>query len=235
MRARSLCLSGSQAAEADSTDLRATISAMPPAGGGATCATIAAPQNGNVTMPVEFISGTVAVFACNPTYQLAGAGTVTCLLNGQPSGTTPSCTLIPILGLQSYPGSSCKAVYADYARHNLLSSLESGSQWLRLGRTTMQVYCDMDTTVRGGVGGWTLCGKLNRNGPGDRLLANGFGRSFTSGDDMATLGTFRCIGFGLISDLHSGKPPRGRCDVLREQTRPMMFAVLRGMAARALT
>lgn len=185
------------AAEANNTALRATLSAMPAAA--ATCATLAAPQNGNVAMPVEFISGTVAVFACNPTFELVGAATVTCLLSGQLSAATPSCNPIPLAGSQTSPGSSCKAVYADYARHNRLGDLESGPQWLRLGGTTSQVYCDMDTSVSGGVGGWTLCGKYNRDGPGNRLLANGFGRSFTGGGDMASLGTFRTAGLKWAS------------------------------------
>ena len=54
------------------------------------CGTLAAPQNGQVTLTATTFMST-ATYSCNSGYNLSGSGTRTCQASGTWSDTAPTC------------------------------------------------------------------------------------------------------------------------------------------------
>lgn len=81
----------------------------------------------------------------------------------------------------STAAASCKSLRQDH------SVLTSGLYWVDpTGSDPYRTYCDMVTNG----GGWTLCGKYDRNGSGSRYLRQGFGRSSDNRDQLALMFSF---------------------------------------------
>lgn len=77
----------------------------------------------------------------------------------------------------STAAADCKSLRDDHA----VSS--SGIYWIDpSGSAPYRTYCDMQTNG----GGWTLCGKYDRDGPGNRYLNGAFARTADNRDQLAT-------------------------------------------------
>ena len=55
------------------------------------CEELINPENGTVSLPSERIVDSIATYACNDSFELLGAVSVTCQLNGTWSGDEPIC------------------------------------------------------------------------------------------------------------------------------------------------
>lgn len=150
-----------------------------------TCSSPRAPANGQVSIPPEFIPGTVARASCNENYRLVGNSDITCLQNGNLHGAFGTCQKI-YYGSAERPAPNCRAVYDDYLADNNEGSLTDGPQVLAIGQFVGPVFCDFTRRTSDNARGWTLCGKYNRDHPAaSRWLTQGFGRGFRQAWDMA--------------------------------------------------
>jgi hypothetical protein len=162
-----------------------------------TCSMPSAPSHGAVALATgayELVPGAAIAFSCDASYVLSSSPRFTCLTNGSlaPAGPAPTCRHQPVRGLsRATAAASCREIF-DLNQANDGSPLASGAYWIQnlLGSTSLQVWCDMNTTTPQGKSGWTLCGKYDRARAGPRYLSNGFGRAVNQQDDMATIGTF---------------------------------------------
>ena len=151
---------------------------------------VAAPLS--VVVPPEALPGTTATYACGEGYKLSGSPTLFCGSGGAWSlPGPPTC-------VRADPGASaaeavvggCREVYAQRDKWGLQSP--SQAYWIQLPDGPVRVFCEMQTVSRDGTRGWTLCGKYDRDAPGQtsRYLSNGWMRSGVSAGDMADVATF---------------------------------------------